>query len=120
MSISSTSKIGSSKKTTHDWPRTIEAWQHSGLSQKAFCREQNIAYSHFKYHCYGSARPSKNNAQSTEKHNIGETPAAFAPIHITESSSEAHTEIRFPSGVVIKVPAQTALLTVMKALSAYL
>ena len=110
------------KISTHDWPAIIIAWQASGSSQKAFCREQGITYSRFKYHYYGV---TKQPALSKESNDDPAKPedkssALFAPIKVTEQSIESCTEIRFPSGVIIKVPAQTALLTVMKALSAYL
>lgn len=110
------------KISTHDWPAIISAWQASGSSQKAFCREQGITYSQFKYHYYGV---TKQPALSKESNDDSAKPedkssALFAPIKVTEQPIESCTEIRFPSGVIIKVPAQTALLTVMKALSAYL
>lgn len=107
-----------SKKPTRDWPAIIEAWQHSGLPQTVFCREHNISYSHFKYHRYGASRPPETTLVS-EKNSL-EMPAAFVPIRVTEAVLDACAEIRFPSGVTIKVHMQSGLAPIMKALREFL
>lgn len=104
-----------SKTPAQDWPAIIEAWQYSGLSQATFCREHNISYSHFKYHRYGASRPPETTSASENN----KTPSAFVPIRVTEAVLDACVEIRFPSGVTIKVPMQIGLAPIMKALRAY-
>ena len=40
-----------SKKHSHEnWQRLISEWEHSGLSQKVFCEQQNIKLHTFVYH----------------------------------------------------------------------
>ncbi len=107
------------KTPAHDWPAIIAAWQRSGLPQTTFCREHNISYSHFKYHRYGASRPPETTGAS-EKNSLNKTPAAFVPIRVTEAVLEACAEICFPSGVTLKVPMQSGLAPIMKALREFL
>ena len=59
----------------------ISAWQQSGLTQKAFCQQHNIAYHVFHYY-YGRFR-IKENSQ----------PASFIKLQVALPglSSSAHT-----------------------------
>jgi hypothetical protein len=44
MSDSTTSVL-----SEHEWHRHFDGWRESGLSQSAYCREQNISFHRFRY-----------------------------------------------------------------------
>jgi len=109
------------KIPSQDWPAIFLACKESGQSQKDFCQERGIGFSQFKYHYYRIAKKIVDNdplnfdtAKIEDK-----APVLFAPLKIN-NTTDSRTEIRFPSGVMIKVPGQTALTAIVKALSAYL
>jgi hypothetical protein len=87
------------KIPSQDWPAIFLACKDSGQSQKAFCQERGIGFSQFKYHYYRVAK--KFVANDTLNINTakieGKAPVLFSPLKITHTT-DAHTEIRFPSG----------------------
>ncbi len=110
------------KIPAQEWPGIISACKNSGQSQKAFCEERGIGFLQFKYHYYRTPKKTgDNDLLNLDRTKIEDNaPALFAPIKITNNSVDSCTEICFPSGVKIKVPGQTALASIVKALSAYL
>lgn len=80
------------RRTKEDMFPVIEAWQHSGLSKKSFCKQQGIIKSVFFY-WYKKYREEKE-------------PGGFIPITVRASES-AIVEIQYPNGVILKLPAGT-------------
>lgn len=66
----------------------IVGWQQSGLTQKAFCAQHNIAYHVFHYY-YGRFRIKEN-----------DKPPSFIKLQVASnaSSQSAHTELILPDG----------------------
>ena len=69
----------------------IKQWQQSGLSQKVFCTENNIAYHVFHY-WYGVY---KSDQKST---------GSFLPVKITTPVTEEQITIKGNSGIQLQVP----------------
>ena len=67
----------------------IEAWQQSGLSQKQYCLQNNIAY-HIFHYWYKRYR-DKQIAQ-------GSNSAGFIPLTVNGVSSTGYVEVQFPDG----------------------
>ena len=66
----------------------ISAWQQSGLTQKAYCRQNNIAYHVFHYY-YRRFRLIEN-----------KEPATFIKLQVPSNHepAAAHTELLLPDG----------------------
>lgn len=66
----------------------ISAWQQSGLTQKAFCQQHNIAYHVFHYY-YGRFRIKEN-----------DRPASFIKLQLPSNASSAlaQVELILPDG----------------------
>lgn len=62
------------KYTQDQMQATVNEWRNSGLSKKAFCRAQNIAYPTFHYWC----KRIKGNSASV--------PSGFAELNVTGAS----------------------------------
>jgi hypothetical protein len=67
----------------------IEAWQQSGLSQKQYCLQNNIAY-HIFHYWYKRYR----NKQAANASN----PAGFSALTVNGTSSTGYTELQYPDG----------------------
>jgi len=65
----------------------IEQWQQSGLSQKKYCQQNNIAYHHFHY-WYKRHR----NRQAAD------SAAEFVPVMVDAASSASSIELQMPDG----------------------
>ena len=85
--------------TKEEWQKHLEAWQVSHQTQKQYCEGQGIS----------EKAPRQTHAE-------------FAPIKLLAPATESVSvyEIQFPSGVLIKVPQQETLSSVIKSLEAYL
>lgn len=64
----------------------ITQWQQSGLTQKAFCQQNDIAYHVFHYH-YGRFRSKENGLAST-----------FIKLQVASDYVSTHTELVLPDG----------------------
>jgi len=64
----------------------ITLWQQSGLTQKVFCQQNDIAYHVFHYY-YGRFR-SKNNDQAS----------TFIKLEVAPGYASTHTELVLPDG----------------------
>jgi hypothetical protein len=64
----------------------IVQWQQSGLTQKAYCQQNNIAYHVFHYY-YGRFRIKDNDESSS-----------FIKLQVAPCYVSAHTELVLPDG----------------------
>lgn len=64
----------------------IIQWQQSGVTQKAFCQQNNIAYHVFHYY-YGRFRINSNDQAST-----------FIKLQVAPGYVSTHTELVLPDG----------------------
>lgn len=69
----------------------IDQWQQSGLSQKAFCAANDIAYHVFHY-WYGVYRSDKNGNSS------------FVPVQIKHAVGEQQITVTGINGIQIRFP----------------
>jgi hypothetical protein len=67
----------------------VTQWQQSGMSQKAFCTNYNIAYHVFHY-WYGVHRSDKNNAGS------------FLPLNIIPAGNHEQITVTGVSGIQVQ------------------
>jgi|SRR5664279_1770720 len=69
----------------------IKQWQQSGLSQKLFCTENNIAYHvfHYWYGVYKSEQIS---------------PESFLPVNVTSVAAQEQITISGLRGIQLQVP----------------
>ena len=67
----------------------IDAWQQSGLSQKQYCLQNNIAYHifHYWYKRYRDKQAAR-----------GSDPAGFIPLTVNVASAGGYIELQFPDG----------------------
>jgi hypothetical protein len=71
------------KYTREQMQQVVDAWAQSGLSKKAFCRQQHIPYSNFHYW----------------HKRLGTSPSSgFSELQVKEAAS-CRCEVIFPSGV---------------------
>jgi len=83
---------------SHQMYALIEKYQNSPLSQKAFCKQEDLPYSTFTYWLkkYRGFKQATGTAQD------------FIPVKINERSPEKQSnrcEIEFPGGIVIRIGA---------------
>jgi hypothetical protein len=80
------------------------AQQHSGLSQAAFCRRNDLALSTFQY---WRRRLRDESAQAETESDAPQAPEFVELLATTTGSAPVHTgrfELTFPSGVHLTVP----------------
>jgi len=70
----------------------IKQWQQSGLSQKVFCADNNIAYHVFHY-WYKRYREQHADQQSNS--------TSFVKLHIAKPASASTVEIYYPGGILL-------------------
>ena len=79
------------------WKTNIHAWQTSGLSQAAYCRQHQLIYSTF------SARLCEFRAEATTSPS---SPPVLLPIHVQpQSSPEAGLVLHHAKGHRLELPA---------------
>ena len=85
----------------------IEAWQNSGQSQKAYCRDKNIGYHvfHYWYRIYRSGQPTNTSS-----------PSSFVQLQI-ETPSPACMELIMPNGKRLLMPCSTNVQTLLTLLA---
>ena len=69
----------------------ITQWQQSGLTQRAFCAANNIAYHVFHYY-YGVYRSKQNTSDS------------FVPVKVTPAVNREQITITGMSGIQVQLP----------------
>lgn len=67
----------------------IELWRQSGLSQKKYCDQNNIAYHHFHY--WYKRYLNQRTADSTNTR-------GFIPVTLNAASSAGCIEVQWPDG----------------------
>ena len=67
----------------------IESWRQSGLSQKQYCLQNNIAY-HIFHYWYKRYRDQQSAKQAN--------PGDFIPVTINAVFSTAYVELQLPNG----------------------
>jgi len=67
----------------------IEEWRRSGLSQKAYCAQNNIAYHifHYWYKHYRKTRPTADVVATS-----------FVKLEVSPGAGSAHLELLLPGG----------------------
>jgi hypothetical protein len=80
------------KRTQEQMQKAVTNWQQSGLSRKAFCEQQNIAYQTFHYWC---------------KRLGAERKSGFTEINVEPLRSSGY-EVIFPSGTRMLFQAEPA------------
>jgi len=88
------------KYTKAAMSQIIEYWQESKLSQKEYCKQENIVYHTFKY-WYRKYKVEKGLVKANT---IKETNKEFIPVEISSWSKQAfynpdQIEVLFPNGV---------------------
>ncbi len=73
------------------WQSRIAAWQQSGLTQKAYCEQQELRYSTFGYWVRKLRRAAE---PATEKKGAGFVPVIPATVQPTDLSLPNGLEIR--------------------------
>jgi hypothetical protein len=80
------------RKTSQAWRELIENWKASGLTQKAFCAQQSIAYSGFHY-WFKKFREDKS---------LPTSGSGFVPVNVTSPGLERNRisaiELVMPDG----------------------
>lgn len=109
--------------TKEEWQKHLEVWQASHQTQKQYCEAQGISENALKNQRYRQKKKCTRN-ETIAPQEAQKTPrlthAEFAPIKLLATTTGSGYEIQFPSGVLIKVPQQETLSSVIKSLEAYL
>lgn len=74
-----------------EWQAHLQAWQASGLSQKAFCEQHDLNFNSFSYMC--SKLIAK---QKTE-------PSSFAPVKLVPGEIEEHKKLTLENKLGLKL-----------------
>jgi hypothetical protein len=120
---------GLSERGRH-WQGLLGAWERSGLTQTAFCRQQGVKHVTF---CWwkrrlalrgGRLRTARMDAEPGARRPDGSTPAIFAPVHIRADEPncmEGRIEIALAGGRRIRLRGRVdrqALVDVLAVLEA--
>ena len=78
------------------WRDVMDAWQRSGQTVNAFCRDRKLTRSNFdRWRRILAAEPAKAKTSA---------PAAFVPLRVV---AEPTAEVLLPSGVLVRLPLAT-------------
>ena len=100
--------IEESEQLSRYWHEQVSAWEHSGKSQKAFCKQHDLNYHRFGYW----RRKFVEQAQAP-----GDSPySGFVPVQRSHPSSMSGLSLRLPNGVVIQGIEQNNLAVVSQLL----
>ena len=93
------------KYTKSEMYQIIEYWQESKLSQKEYCKQENIVYHTFKYWY----RKYKVEQGLVKANTIKDNKNEFIPVEISSWSKQAfcnpdQIEVLFPNGVHMSCP----------------
>lgn len=83
------------------WAKRVEAWERSGLSQRAWCMAEGVSLSTF--HCWRQ-RPAKEGPS--------ESVPSFMPLRLEPEATTASIEVRLRSGTQIRFEGEAALRAV--------
>ena len=84
---------GDERKTY--WAQQVQAWQQSGLTQAAFCRQEDLVHHRFIYWRgkFQTKSPSSRQKMKATRH-------AFVPVTLTDRT-EVPLQIALPNGIVV-------------------
>lgn len=94
------------KYTQEEMYLAIEMWKESGLSQKQYCKQENLAHSTFQYwhEKYKGNNPNKRRSKLSASN-------SFIPVQVTKHDDiittpvmEENITITYPNGVQISCP----------------
>jgi hypothetical protein len=87
------------RKSSTDWPALLEQHKASGLSQKAFCRQEGVALSTFTYWMKKTNGKASHNKRGNfiELDLLGESGPAAAP-----ADGRIDLIVELPCGVVMR------------------
>lgn len=83
------------------WARRVEAWERSGLSQRAWCGVEGVSLSTFQWWRQRLVREAS-----------GESAASFMPLRLEPGVTTASIEVRLRSGTQIRFEGEAALRAV--------
>lgn len=76
------------------WRQHIDDWRHSGLSQQAFCRNQDLKYHQFHYWRKKLSRTSHQEAPSRS--------SALVPVRYQPPSPVGDLSVYLPNGMSVR------------------
>ncbi len=82
------------EKQNHDWPRIVEEWKQSGLSQEAFCKSQNLSVWSLRDHCKTRNKKRAANPQAMVE--------IATMLNVGPASEPASMRIIFPNRIVVE------------------
>ena len=86
------------------WRQMVDAWERSGQTVNAFCRDRKLTRSNFdRWRRILAAQPTKSK------------PSPFVPLRVV---AEPMAEIVLPSGVVLRLPLTSAADAVTRLIAA--
>lgn len=91
------------KYTKEEMTIAIELWQESGLSQKKFCKRENLSTSTF---CYWLQKHRRETGQSKPKARK-QAVKTFIPVEVSGETTPAgpgQIEITYPNGIQLSCP----------------
>ena len=90
-----------------NWQFHIEAYFSSGLSLKAYARQEDLVYHQLVYHV----------RQSRKEQTTQVKPATFESVKVASSASHQKVEICLPTGVKLVIPSEINPQHLQKILS---
>lgn len=87
-----------SKSKRDNWEPIIHAWQESGLSQSAFCRNNDLKLSRF---IYWRAK-ILGKADVEFRSSVGKSAVSpFVPVQTVQTSSDSGLRVSLPNGIIL-------------------
>jgi transposase-like protein len=91
------------KRSAEEWAKLLALFERGGLSQKRFCRENEVALSTLQYWRRESGRKRREGALVEVSGNVADT----EPVEHAAPSSPGPVEIRLPNRMELRVFACT-------------
>lgn len=119
-------KVVEKKRTRlskEEWLRHVEDWNASEQSWRNYCAEHEVAENTLRMQAYRQRYRTQQIQEphtQTRNHHQSSVPSNFVPIKISPTVAHEAYEVRFPSGVLIKIPGQESLSSLLKSLEQYL
>lgn len=85
--------IATDPRQTERWQSHFDAWQASGLSQAAYCREHELVYCQFTY---WKQKLSQGASPATRPER-----SAFVPVEVVASQATADLTLHLPNGITL-------------------
>ena len=85
--------IVTDSRQTERWQSHLDAWQASGLSQAAYCREHELVYCQFSY---WKQKLTQRSVAPTRPER-----SAFIPVEIVAAPATADLTLHLPNGITL-------------------